>query len=212
MIILSENFKEKELLQTVSSHKKAIDLALEKSKRIGQGSSRAVFDLLDPEHGNTVIKIAKNKKGLAQNQFELDILTDNFHPDILPIVYDYDKDSVMQGKNEGMPLWLQVEKVSKITQKEYDKALDNKSPYLKYYLYSILGPNYNFGKDLLTPEIKDYFSDNEYVQDLLGLAGNYGLPIEDLITYRNIGKRNNGDLVILDVGLSKEIYDKFYKR
>lgn len=212
MIVLSEIFKEKELLQTVSSHKKAIDLALEKAKRIGQGSSRAVFDLKDPEYGETVIKIAKNKKGLYQNEFETEVLGDNFYPDILPKLYDYDKDSIMQGKNEGKPLWLQVEKVSKITLKEYDKALDNKSSYLKYYLYSILGPNYNFGKNLLTSEIKEYFSNNEYVQELLQLAGNYGLPIEDLTTYRNIGKRDNGDLVVLDVGLSQQIYDNFYRR
>ena len=211
MRLIKNIIKEKELLQTVTSHKKAVDLALEKAKKIGQGSSRVVFDIIDPEYGNTVIKIAKNRKGLAQNEFELGILRDRFHPDILPELYDYDKDSVMLKKNDGQPLWLQVEKVNKINEKKFNELLKIKPKYLSSFLHSILTPYSKFAQYLLTPEIKEQCNEDEFIQELLALAGNYDLGIGDLTDYHNFGEKD-GKLIVIDVGLNKEIYNTFYKR
>ena len=119
MRLIKNIIKEKEMLSKVTSHKQAIASAIEEANKLGQGSSRVVFDLSDPEYGETVIKIAKNKKGLAQNEFEVGVLRDRSTSDILPELYDYDKDSVLSKKNDGKPLWLQVEKVNQISEERF---------------------------------------------------------------------------------------------
>jgi hypothetical protein len=220
MRLIKSIIKEKDILNKVTSHKKAIDSALEKAKRLGQGSSRAVFTLIDPQYGETVIKIAKNKKGLAQNEFELGILRDRFHPDILPELYDYDKDSAMLIKSNGQPLWLQVEKVNKISSQQFEQLLNIHPEFIDYYLCSVLTPNAKHISTILNSEqkkkyeednIKEQCDEDEFVQELLSLAGNYGLDIGDLTTSENYGEKD-GKLIIVDVGLSEEIFNKYYRR
>lgn len=220
MFILSENFKEKEVLKSVSSHKKAIDSALEKAKRIGEGSSRAVFELQDPEYGNTVIKIAKNKKGLEQNKYELDILLKESESFILPKLYDYDKDSIMQGKNKGMPLWLQVDIATDIQQDEFEKLiqLEDEWELAIYLLYKSNKPKFEelFRKGKITLEDKNKLNKNErklnnnkYVKEILRLAIQHDIAIGDLATYKNFGIKNNS-LLLIDIGASNDIVKKYY--
>jgi hypothetical protein len=52
-------------------------------KRIGKGSGRVVFDLED----GTVLKAAWNKKGLAQNEAEVDIVTSSNNDIFAKIIY-----------------------------------------------------------------------------------------------------------------------------
>lgn len=220
MLVISENLKEKEILKFVSSHKKAIDSALKKAKRIGQGSSRAVFELQDPEYGNTVIKIATNKKGLEQNKYELDILLKESESFILPKLYDYDKDSIMQGKNKGMPLWLQVDKATDISRKEFENLieLDDEWELAIYLLYKSNKPKFEelLRKGKISLEDKNKLNKNEeklnnnnYVKEILKLAIQYDIAIGDLATYRNFGIKDES-LLLIDIGASNDIVKKYY--
>jgi len=218
--LIKNIIKEKGMLSKVTSHKQAIASAIEEANKLGQGSSRVVFDLSDPEYGETVIKIAKNKKGLAQNEFEVGVLRDKFHPDILPELYDYDKDSVLSKKNDGKPLWLQVEKVNQISEERFTQLLNIHPEYIDYYLCSVLTPNAKHIPTILTSEqkkkyeednIKEQCDEDDFVQELLSLAGDYGLGIGDLTTAPNYGEKG-GKLILIDVGLSQDIYDTYYKK
>ena len=220
MIILSENFKEREFLKSVSSHKKAIQIALEKAKRIGEGSSRAVFELQDPEYGETVIKIAKNTKGLEQNKYELDILLKESKSFILPKLYDYDKDSVMLKRKNNMPLWLQVDKATDISREEFEKLieLDDEWELAIYLLYKSNKSKFEelFSKGKITLEDKNKLNENEdklnnnkHVKEILRLAIQYDIAIGDLATYRNFGIKD-GSLLLTDIGASNDIVKKYY--
>ena len=53
--------------------KSRLEYALQRARRLGGGSSRVAFVI--PDNGrDTVLKIAKNNKGTAQNEAEVDIL------------------------------------------------------------------------------------------------------------------------------------------
>ena len=220
MIILSEKFKEKETLKSVTSHKKAVDLALEKAKRIGQGSSRAVFELQDPEYGETVIKIATNTKGLEQNKYELDILLKESKSFILPKLYDYDKDSIMSRRKNNMPLWLQVDKATDVSQDEFEELIELEDEWelAIYLLYKSNKPKFEelLRNGKITLEDKNKLNKNEgklnnnkYVKEILRLAIEYDIAIGDLATYRNFGIKDES-LVLIDIGASNDIVKKYY--
>jgi hypothetical protein len=63
------------------SFKKQLDYAIERAAKIGTGSSRVVFEI-EYEGRPTVLKIAKNAKGLAQNEKEADYGLYRMYPDI----------------------------------------------------------------------------------------------------------------------------------
>lgn len=220
MLILSEIFKEREFLKSVSSHKKAIQIALEKAKKIGDGSSRAVFELQDPEYGETVIKIAKNTKGLEQNKYELDILLKESKSFILPKLYDYDKDSIMSRRKNNMPLWLQVDKATDVSRDEFEKIIELEDEWelAIYLLYKSNKPKFEelLRKGKITLEDKNKLNKNEgklnnnnYVKEILKLAINYDIAVGDLATYRNFGIKD-GSLLLIDIGASNDIVKKYY--
>lgn len=85
------------------SFKSRLEYALQRARRLGGGSSRVAFAI--PDQGReTVLKIAKNKKGLAQNEAEVDVLSDGYvrNLDIVIPLVDYDKVN-------ASPVWLQTE-------------------------------------------------------------------------------------------------------
>jgi predicted nuclease with TOPRIM domain len=57
-------------------------------KKIGVGSARIVYQI----DNDTVLKLAKNKKGIAQNDVEGDWGLHQMYPDILPELIDKDED------------------------------------------------------------------------------------------------------------------------
>ena len=57
---------DKEQLNLRQTFKNRIKYAVSKAQRIGSGSSRVAF-IIPYEGRNTVLKVAKNLKGLAQN-------------------------------------------------------------------------------------------------------------------------------------------------
>jgi predicted Ser/Thr protein kinase len=85
-----------------SSFKSRLAYALERAKELGRGSSRVAMTI-EYQGKPTALKVALNKKGLAQNEVEKDILMSNYARSsnmVIPII-DYDK------KNK-QPAWIQT--------------------------------------------------------------------------------------------------------
>lgn len=88
---------------TVKSFKERLSYALERAKKLGAGSARVAMTI-EYQGRPTALKIAKNQKGLAQNEFEVDILKDGYYGRmeiVIPLI-DFDH------KND-QPIWLQTE-------------------------------------------------------------------------------------------------------
>ena len=85
-----------------TTFKSRLEYALARAQRIGQGSSRVAL-IIEFQGRPTVLKVAKNRKGIAQNLEEVGILSDRYFSRLgilIPLI-DYDQsDSVA---------WLQTE-------------------------------------------------------------------------------------------------------
>lgn len=97
--------------------KTRIEYAKERAQQVGRGSSRVAFKV--PYQGRpTVIKIASNRKGMAQNKAEIEMMEDWFVKglDIVVPMIDYDERS-------SNPTWIHMEYAPKPTPSQMRKAL-----------------------------------------------------------------------------------------
>lgn len=107
---------DKDKFKKGASFKETVSYAQERAAKIGTGSSRVAF-VIPFEGRQTVLKVAKNKKGIAQNLQEVGYLDDGYASQIgllIPII-DYDE------SNGDDIKWIHVEKAEKITDKDFIK-------------------------------------------------------------------------------------------
>lgn len=176
---------------------------------IGNGSSRMVFQIDDDK----VLKLAKNAKGVAQNEEEESKYYAVFD-DVLPRVYEASEDYsyivseyVLQAKNEDF------QHVFGLTFKDFCDVL--RIFYNQYVHRNKMLPVFN--KEWIK---SDEFWDKVEENDVLRAINDYMCnttyePVGDLFNIKNWGlcRRNDGEaLVILDNGLSEEIYQKHYNK
>ena len=178
-----------------------IAYAKERAKKVGQGSSRVAF-VIDYQGRKTVLKIAKNKKGLYQNEHEQEALSDYYLKQLkvfIPMI-DYDKES-------AQPSWLHVEFAEKVKESDFRKATGGSLDDLLSYVAHHARPR----------EEKDHWgnyqnvdSELEFVHDFETYVGNYPHhSIGDYASPNNWGMYG-GRPVIIDIGLSNEIMQQFY--
>ena len=213
---------DKEQLNLRQTFKNRIKYAVSKAQRLGTGSSRVAF-IIPYEGRNTVLKVAKNLKGLAQNEAEIQILDDYVigQSDIVIPLIDYDKEN-------KRPVWLQTEMASKIGMKPLVEIL--RTPSLWFLTDAVqfrLGLP-NAPKYLKTPvDLKaQYFNKehwklggqpteqsfemfNEYVDKIAELHDSAKVELGDLQNNENWGQFM-GRPVVIDLGLSKDVWDKYY--
>jgi|GEM_PF-1368896 len=166
-------------------------------KKIGSGSARIVYEI-DDKH---VLKLAKNKKGIAQNSVEGDWGMHRMYDGILPDLIEKDDDD----------LWLIVEKANKISKKEFERLtgvkFENFARTLGYELSLRSSRNrWFFSK----PEDYDDIIDNEFLSEIVDMSINYDMPAGDLERISTYGKVDD-DPVVVDTGLTHSVYDEHYK-
>lgn len=199
--------------------KSRLDYVLQRAPRLGGGSSRVAFVI--PDNGReTVLKVAKNKKGMAQNEAEVDILDDGYlgKLDIVIPLVDYDR------KNPT-PTWIQTEKANKVSQQKLAKMLhcDKSSwgmPFFLYAVYNIIGRKSKYMPTL--DQIKQDMLDNgssekdleifmDYVDKVAILVSSSTLLPDDLSRAENWGEYQ-GNPVIIDLGYTAPVHDLYWKR
>ena len=190
-----------------SSYRKQITYAMERAKKIGSGSSRVVFEI--PFEGRpTVLKIAKNAKGLAQNEAESDYSLFRMYPDITCPIIDYD---------EGGYKWIHLEKAEKLT-KSFFKSKEGFS--FEDFGYMLRdseqrrngrkGRNFevNF-ENLVNKDEIEKIRESEIYADVEGLMGDFDILAADLQRLTNWGLYK-GHPVIIDLGFNSEIARTHY--
>jgi hypothetical protein len=190
--------------------KSRLEYALQRAPRLGGGSSRVAFVI--PDNGrDTVLKIAKNSKGVAQNEAEVDILTDGYvgKLDIVIPIVDYDK-------LNPQPTWLQTELAQKASQAALCKIMK-----CGRGLWTLTGyANMILGDDLgarsakehlktLSPEDAEIFK--EYAHDLANLVSNTSLKMGDFDRAANWGLYN-GRPVVIDLGFTTEVVPLYARK
>lgn len=178
--------------------KTRVEYAKKNAEKLGAGSSRIAF-VIPYEGRDTVLKIAKNRKGMAQNGHEVSILTDGYARTLdlfIPII-DYDTES-----NE--PTWIHTERAFKVSKGKFKEFTGGTPNDLVTYARSLREPN--------NPNYKYYTinPDSEIVANFVDFALSFSENISDYTNLSNWGIYN-GKLVIIDAGLSNEILRTMYR-
>jgi hypothetical protein len=186
----------------LTSFKKRIQYCQERLKRISSGSARIVYMVDDTK----VLKIAKNEKGLNQNDVEVSY--SNYHDikDITAQVFAYDNND----------LWVEMELARKVTPKIFESivgfSFDDYCEALDKY-FERVNPQRARTRSNIDQEKYDAMWENEFIYDIFTFIGAYETPVGDLKRLNSYGlvKRNGEDtIVLIDYGITWDGLDTYY--
>jgi hypothetical protein len=169
--------------------------------KVAQGSARAVFIVDD----TTVLKVAMNEKGKAQNDVEADVGRQGNYP--VAQVFEVGDGGV----------WVEMEKAIKATPKLFKQlaGVDIKTfdQVVRYYDMDIKG---RAGYISRPQGYDDLVSgDNELINDVLSLMADYDMPGGDIGRISSWGVVNRGGqqkLVLIDFGLTNAVWRDYYAK
>jgi len=169
-------------------------------KRLGSGSARVVYQIDDEK----VLKLAKNRKGLAQNEVELDWGLQQYGT--VAKIYESDEDKFY---------WLEMQLAKKLNVSDFESINEvSWKDYIKFL--DILESKRNDARYKSNPKDEQLFEDlyeNEYCSGMASMIGDYDMPIGDLRRKNSYGiVKNDGreDIVLVDFGLNKDVHYKYY--
>lgn len=176
-------------LSKEKSFKKRIEMAKSLFDELGEGSSRMVFEL--PE--NKVLKLAINDKGIEQNLFEA-----------RPELQTECTNKISMADPEGK--WLIVNKAEELTEKKFKQLIGISFSEFTDALF------YKFNNESNAKKPKDYekivkLPLFECIMDMM--SGPNDLQLGDLYRLSSWGLVND-KVVLIDAGLSKDIYKNLY--
>lgn len=178
-----------EKLETHAARKKYAEANL---KHLSSGSSRIVY--LTPN--KTIVKLAKNDKGLAQNEAEANPKMKSKY--LNPII--------SCSKNYS---WCETHYLEKITEKEFEKmtglAFSDFDEAIRYGLRNVSG---NTDKD--KPENFDEVAKSDIYKELKDIGEKFKLLPGDMARISSWGTKD-GRPVLIDAGLTRDIFDEFYE-
>lgn len=161
-------------------------------KHLSSGSSRIVY--LTPD--KTILKLAKNDKGIAQNQAES-------NPKMKS---KYLNETIKHAKNY---VWMETHFLDKITPKDFEQMTDLKfddfGDAIRYGLKDISG-----NSDQEKPDHFDEVEKSEIYKEMKRIGSQFKLMPGDLARISSWGTKD-GRPVLIDAGLTKDIFSKFYE-
>lgn len=194
-----------EVFKNLKSFAKRVSYCNQHLQRISSGSSRIVYKIDDEK----VLKLAKNRKGLAQNEQEISVGNDYYLDDLVATVFESDPQN----------LWVEMELARKVTPKIFADIVnvnfDEYCQALRYYHREVTGNRGPISRYDMKPENMDELWENEFVSRMLDYIGNYAPPVGDLCapsTYGVVKRNGKEQIVMVDFGLNQEVYDSHYKK
>lgn len=191
-----------ETFKNLKSYKARINYCNQNLQRISSGSSRIVYRIDDEK----VLKLAKNAKGLSQNEIEIEYGNYYDLQDIVAKVFDSDDNN----------LWVEMELARKVSPLQFKQivgySFDEFCAAIRYFDES-RRPKNRFSTS--KPDYYDEICDNDFMIDVLYYLGNYDVHFGDLCKLNTFGlvKRNGQDaIVIIDYGLSKDVWTSQYEK
>lgn len=179
--------KNLEKLETHAARKKYAERNLE---HLSSGSSRIVY--LTP--GKTVLKLAGNDRGIAQNKAEASHNKSKYINKILGHSKKY--------------VWVEVDYLDKITTKEFKKMtgldFDDFGNAIRYGLKAISGNTDKQPKNFKEVEKSEIYKEMKKIGLKCKLMGG------DLARISSWGTKN-GNPVLIDAGLTKDVFEEFYE-
>ena len=199
--VLSEDYPSNfnfEEFNSIKSYNGKLKYANERLQKLGSGSARVVYKVDDEK----VLKIAKNKKGIAQNSVEAEGWLQNYG--IVAKIFESDNDD----------FWIEMEWAKKITPKRFKEITGVDIKKLWSYLFYDKS-NYTQKMGLTQEEI-DYMNENEFVGDLMSFIHDRGMVYPGdfgrISTYGEVMREGSPSIVLIDFGLSSSVYYDYYDK
>ena len=160
---------------------------------ISSGSGRYVFGI-DYE---TVLKLAKNQKGVAQNEAEYEYSNDGYIGYLIADVYEADENF----------LWIEMERLMKCTPRKFFQSTGMKFPEFVQMIKHEVDP-----KTFRASDIDYDWWENDFFRDIIDFIKSFDVVYGDFTRLSSYGVTKNGEVKIIDAGLSKEVYNTYYKK
>tara|TARA_R110000868_G_scaffold176916_5_gene415013 strand:+ start:19103 stop:19774 length:672 start_codon:yes stop_codon:yes gene_type:complete len=183
----------------LSSFAARIRYCEEHLQRISSGSSRIVYKI----DNDKVLKLAKNQKGLAQNEIEVGYSKEYMLDGVVAKIFDY----------HPRDLWVEMQLATKLTKPTFQSVTGlNWESFAK--VIENYGITHNSNKKAIhnvTDEEEQAVWENEFSYEILQFIGGYDVPAGDLARLNSYGLVDGGkSVVIIDYGLTHEVYDSYY--
>lgn len=161
---------------------------------LGQGSSRIVFALTSRK----ALKLAKNQKGIGQNEAEISVYTDPASTDSVSKIHDADSSN----------RWIISDMVRPLdSENEFEQLTGTPWKIFEEDLISVISSSARkSGKASLGKDA------SEFTKKIYQMAekGKQKLKVGDLIELDHWGKTPDGRVVLLDSGFTEEVAEKHY--
>lgn len=193
-----------ETLKSLPSYEKRLQYAESHLEKLASGSARTVFKI-DEEK---VLKVAKNKKGLAQNQAESDWGAQQY--EVIAQTFNRDDDG----------LFIEMEYAKKVTPTIFKKvtgiSINDLHSYLQNLHQEQYPARYRYRRVSIDPTIIEAAQTNDWVQSLVSFILDYEYPypgdFSRLSTYGLINRDGKPVIVVIDFGLTQDVMDTYYTR
>ena len=196
----SFSFDEFKKLKSFAERIKYCDQRLQ---RISSGSSRIVYNIDDIK----VLKLAKNERGLAQNQTEIRLGTEPYYTCFAKI-YDYSDDG----------MWVEMECCRKAYKSDFKKLYGIPFDALCCAISKMANFRWTYCDQYSGIVNEIWNGDESKIQDLFNSINDYisceGLNfVKDLFRISSWGlSKDTNRFVIIDFGLDDEVYNNYYRR
>jgi len=196
---LSWNIEE---FKNLKSFNKRIKYCEQNLQRISSGTSRIVYKIDETK----VLKLAKNEKGIAQNKTEINFSEDYLWDMVVAKLFDYDEDG----------LWVEMELARKVTTSIWNNIVGIPIDIFRdgtRFMEQQKGSVKTLYR-LKEPERMEELYENDFTSTILDLIANYDVGSGDfgkLSTYGLVNREGKDEIVIIDYGLTNEVYDSYYR-
>ncbi len=167
-------------------------------KKISSGSGRIVYKI----DNEKVLKLAKNKKGVAQNEVEMGYGNDNYFT-MLAKIFESDPDG----------LWAEMELARKVTAPIFKSIVGYSfQEFSKALSYEITN-NRGQSKWMVEPDNMESFYESEFFTEVVDYLMNTDSPYGDMIrlsSYGVVSRDGEDTIVIIDYGLSGDVFKSYY--
>lgn len=190
-----------EHFKTLKGFKNRVQYCEENLQRISSGSSRIVYKI----DNTKVLKLAKNEKGIAQDEVEIQWGQDHYFQSVLAHTFDSHPDG----------LWVEMELARKVGKNDFIKyfgfSVDDLGKYLKNWEWENKGQRPLFSID---PELKEKMINNQDVSTITEFMNSADAPAGDfgrLSSYGMVSRDNHTSIVLIDFGLTSDVYTSYYR-
>lgn len=192
-----------ETFKSLSSYLKRIQYCKLHLQRIAEGSSRIAFKIDDEK----VLKLAKNKKGIIQNEGEADLGYNNYYYTCIARVFEFDE------KNYT---FVEMEIARKCTPNDFKRIVGFDVETVVKLIEHELHGDYRYRhlpKHEFNPDDIDKMYENEFITNLVDLVHSAEVMIGDLKkinSYGIVNRDGQDEVVVIDYGLTEDTFNKHY--